>query len=123
MTMAVGSGSNAPQRYQRVSLRANTSSEHNRLDACRGSRPLRRLGGFRWQPLFPDYGSAETQSALALWRKRGRIWSNSRLSCPDLCRLLVKSNSGALFIAKRHEGIYARGTVSGPEAGQSCHRG
>src|ERR1051326_3085205 len=69
MTMAVGSGSNAPQRYQRVSLRANTSSEHNRLDACRGSGPLRRLGGFRWQPLFPDYGSAETQSALALWRR------------------------------------------------------
>jgi hypothetical protein len=66
----------------------------------------------------------EAQKPSLRWRSgesEGGFGPLRDYSCPDLCRLLVKSNSGALIIAKRHDGIYARGTVGGHEAGQSCH--
>lgn len=56
------------------------------------------------------------------WRKQGEdLIQFEYYSFPGRCRLLVKNNFGALFIAKRHDGIDARGAAGGHEAGQSCH--
>ena len=118
--MAVGSGSNAPQRYRESAFertrRANTIDLMLAEDLAHCAGWVDFAGSRCFQII-------EAQKPSLRWRSgesEGGFGPIRDYPFPDLSRLLVKSNSGALFIAKRHNGIYARGTVGGHEAGQSC---
>ena len=117
--MAVGSGSNAPQRYRESAFertrRANTIDLMLAEDLAHCAGWVDFAGSRCFQIMEAQ------KPSLRCLRKRGRIWSNSRLSLSRPLSTSGQKQFRALFIAKRHNGIDAGGTVGGHEAGQSCH--